>query len=459
MEVKELLNAYQAGERTPEGVVRDVFDRIETDGTNAWIATRDQANVLAEATELDDADLTENPLYGIPFAVKDNIDYNGLPTTAGCPAYAYEPEDHAAVVDRLIDAGAILIGKTNMDQFATGLVGTRSPYGECRNVHNEAYISGGSSSGSAVAVAREHVAFALGTDTAGSGRVPAAFNGLVGLKPTRGALSTRGVVPACADLDCVSIFAQTTDDALRVEDVAARFDPDDPYSRRLADDLELSKTCLSDITIGVPAADELEFFGDNEAAQLFDDTIDEIAAQFGEPTTVDFTPFRKTAELLYGGPWVADRLSAVGEFIETHPDEVNTTVADIIRGGKEYSAVDTFEAFDQLKTLRREAEQVLAKIDALVVPTTGTTYMIEAVQSNPIELNSNLGYYTNFVNLLDLSAVAVPTHSFDAGPSFGVTIIGEAFEDARIASIGAAIESEATRPTRSTTKPISSSSN
>ncbi len=459
MEVMELLEAYEAGERTPEDLVQDAFDRIETDDTNAWIATRDRADVLAEVAELGDVDLAENPLYGIPFAVKDNIDYTGLPTTAGCPAYAYEPAAHATVVDRLIDAGAILIGKTNMDQFATGLVGTRSPYGECRNVHNDAYISGGSSSGSAVAVAREHVAFALGTDTAGSGRIPAAFNGLVGLKPTRGVLSTRGVVPACADLDCVSIFAWTTDDALRVEGVAAGFDSDDPYSRRSAADLEPSKTELSSITIGVPTTDELEFFGDEEAAQLFDDTIEEVELRFGELTTVDFTPFRKTAELLYGGPWVADRLSAVGEFIEAHPDEVNPTVADIIRGGDAYSAVDTFEAFDQLKTLRREAEQVLAGIDALVVPTAGTTYTIDAVQSNPVELNSNLGYYTNFVNLLDLSAVAVPTRSFEDGPSFGVTVVGEAFEDARIASIGAAIRSETAGSTRATAEPIPSSSN
>lgn len=447
MEITELLEAYQSGERTPSDVVRTVYDRIETEDTNAWIATRDQDDVLSEAAKLEnsaDVDLSEQPLYGIPFAVKDNIDYDGLPTTAGCPEYAYEPDEHAAVVEQLSNAGAILIGKTNMDQFATGLVGTRSPYGACRNVRNPEYISGGSSSGSAVAVARGHVAFALGTDTAGSGRVPAAFNGLVGLKPTRGAISTRGVVPACANLDCVSIFARTIADAVRVGDVAVEFDFDDPYSRREADELELgqSKAEFNDITIGVPAEDELEFFGDDEAAQLFDDARRELTAAVGSVTTVDFAPFRKTAELLYGGPWVADRFAAVGEFLEEHPDEVDPTVADIIRGGSEYSAVDTFEAFHQLEALRRKAESIFEDIDALVVPTTGTTYTIDEVQSSPVKLNSNLGYYTNFVNLLDLSAVAVPTGTFEDGPAFGVTVIGESFDDAQIATLGAEIQSE-----------------
>lgn len=447
MRVDQLLDEYRSGRRTPVDVVTEAYDRIEADDTNAWIEIRDRDAVVDEAESLAATDPEDKPLYGVPFAVKDNIDYARLPTTAGCPAYAYEPDDHAAVVERLIDAGALLIGKTNMDQFATGLVGTRSPYGACRNVYDREYISGGSSSGSAVAVAREHVAFALGTDTAGSGRVPAAFNGLVGLKPTRGTVSTRGVVPACAELDCVSIFARTVEGALQVEDVVAAFDPDDPYSRREADALEPSLRSVDDVRIGVPTDEELEFFGDGEAERLYDETIDGIEARFGDVERIDFTPFRETAELLYGGPWVADRLAAVGEFLDEHPEEANPVVAEVIRGGEEYSAVDTFEAFHRLEELRREAESVLEAVDALVVPTAGTVYTVEEVRANPLELNSNLGYYTNFVNLLDLSAISVPTGSFSDGPSFGVTVVGDDFEDAKAASIGAALRRQLARTT------------
>lgn len=440
MEVQDLLESYRRGERSPADTVADVYARIEADDTNAWISLRDETEVIADAESLPAPVPDDKPLYGVPFAVKDNIDYEGLPTTAGCPAYAYDPEEHAVVVETLLDAGALLIGKTNMDQFATGLVGTRSPYGACRNVFEESYISGGSSSGSAVAVARGHVAFALGTDTAGSGRVPAAFNGLVGLKPTRGALSTRGVVPACAELDCVAVFAHTVSDAVRVKNVAAGFDPDDPYSRREADALEPGDPVEgADPRIGVPPDDELEFFGDEEAAGLFDDAVDGIRERFGEPERVDFEPFRETAELLYDGPWVADRLAAVGEFLSTHPEEADPVVADVIRGGEEYSAVDTFEAFHRLAELRREVATVFKGVDALVVPTTGTTYTVERVRVDPYETNSNLGYYTNFVNLLDLSAVAVPTGSYADGPGFGVTVVGETFADATVALVGAAL--------------------
>jgi allophanate hydrolase len=345
----------------------------------------------------------------------------------------------------------MLIGKTNMDQFATGLVGTRSPYGACHNVYNNAYISGGSSSGSAVATVRGHVAFALGTDTAGSGRVPAAFNGLVGYKPTRGVLSTDGVVPACASLDCVSVFAQDCRDALQVSRVAAGFDPADPYSRREADTLDLDPnldvdpefSSLKDSTLGVPAPPDQEFFGDEEAASLFDTTV-ETLAEIGTVTHVDMEPFYETAALLYGGPWIAERFAAVGEFIEENPDAVDPVVEEIICDRTSYSAVETFEAFQRLKSLTRRADGVMADIDALVVPTTGMTYTIESVRDAPVELNSNLGYYTNFVNLLDLSAVAVPTGQFDAGPTFGVTVIGDAFADATVTAIAAELRAAVT---------------
>ena len=452
MEIHRLLDEYRTGNRTPVQTVEELFERIRTDKINAWITVRDEEAVLDDARSIQTEPQEELPLYGVPFAVKDNIDYAGVPTTAGCPAYAYDPDDHATVVERLVDAGAILVGKTNMDQFATGLVGTRSPHGACRNVYNEEYISGGSSSGSAVAVARGHVAFALGTDTAGSGRVPAAFNGLVGLKPTCGVLSTDGVVPACASLDCVSIFAHRTEDALRVESVAAGFDSTDPYSRHGANDLKTELREPTDVTIGVPSTGELEFFDDSEAEQLFDRACSRAGAEFGEPEVVDFTPFRETAELLYGGPWVAERLSAVGEFLDEHPDDTHPVVSQIIRGGSEYTAVDTFQAFHRLEELRRQAESVMDEIDVLLVPTTGTCYTIEEVHDEPFELNSNLGYYTNFVNLLDLSAVSVPSGSFEAGPTFGITVIGDAFEDSRVASIAAALRED---PDTETSRPIS----
>lgn len=438
MRVHDLREQYERGERTPVDVVETVYDRIERDQTNAWIALRDEGAVRADAEAL--GTLDSLPLYGVPFAVKDNIDYAGLPTTAGCPAYAYEPTSSATVVDALVDAGALFVGKTNMDQFATGLVGTRSPYGPCRNVFNPEFISGGSSAGSAVAVARDHVAFALGTDTAGSGRVPAALNGLVGLKPTRGVLSTDGVVPACASLDCVSVFAHSCRDALAVESVAAGFDAADPYARPEAEDLDLTLSPPERPRIGVPAPADREFFGDAEAEALFADAV-AVLEQIGEVSVVDVSPFYRAAELLYGGPWIAERFAAVGDFIEANPDAVHPVVREIISEGRTYSAVDCFDAFHELAALRREAASVLTALDAFVVPTVGTTYTIEAVDDEPVELNSNLGFYTNFVNLLDLAAVSVPTGRFETGPTFGVTVIGDAFADASVASLGAALRS------------------
>ena len=438
MHVASLLAEYRDGTRTPEDVVETVYDRIESEETNAWITTRPERAVRNEAAALGDPERL--PLYGVPFAVKDNIDHAELPTTAGCPAYAYDPSDHATVVERLLDAGALLIGKTNMDQFATGLVGTRSPYGVCRNVNNADYISGGSSSGSAVAVARGHVAFALGTDTGGSGRVPAALNGLVGLKPTRGALSTTGVVPACESLDCVSIFTHDCADALRVERIAAGFDPDDPYSRQEADALNPSLVDIDEPRIGVPESGRREFFGDEEAGRLFAEAVAE-GGEIGEVVEIDPSPFYGAATLLYEGPWVAERFAAVGEFIVEHSDAVDPVVNDVIRCGESYSGVETFGAFHDLEALKRRARNIMDGIDALIVPTIGTMYTIDEVRNRPVELNANLGYYTNFVNLLDLSAVSVPTGAFNAGPTFGVTVIGDAFEDGTIASIGSLLRS------------------
>jgi len=440
MDINELQQQYRTGERTPAETVTEVFDHIETDETNAWISVRPESAVRSDAKNL--ASPAEQPLYGVPFAVKDNIDCAGMDTTAGCPAYAYEAEADATVVSKLVDAGALLIGKTNLDQFASGLVGTRTPYGVCRNVHNTEYISGGSSSGSAVAVGQGHVAFALGTDTAGSGRIPAAFNGLVGLKPTRGMVSTTGVVPACESLDCVAIFAHSCRDALRVEEVAAGFDPADPYSRR-----ELSLTTtegertgseLSKLTVGVPDPTALEFFGDDEAEALYRDTVETVRRAVGDVVTVDFEVFTKTAELLYGGPWVAERLSAVETFVSEQPETIHPVVREILTGGREYSATQTFDSLHTLKRLKRRREKLFAThdLDLLATPTAGTIYTIEEVLEKPIKRNSTLGYYTDYVNLLDLAAVAIPTGEFDAGPGFGLTLLGEAGRDRFLATVG-----------------------
>src|SRR5688500_14329685 len=348
-----------------------VFDEIATEPLNpVWISLADRAATLARARDIDPT----LPLAGVPFAVKDNIDVAGMPTTAGCPVYAYVPTRTASVVQRLLDAGAVLIGKTNLDQFATGLVGVRSPYGACSSVFDDRYISGGSSSGSAVAVATGLVAFALGTDTAGSGRVPAAFNNLVGLKPTRGVLSAAGVVPACRSLDCVSIFAATPVDAGTVWQLARSVDDGDPFSRAWDKGRDAAPWAGGAFRFGVPRADDLEFFGDDGAEALFRAAVDRMSAAGGTPVAIDFGPFREAARLLYAGPWVAERFAAVGEFLsQPHPD-VHPVVRDIILGGARPSAADAFRAAYRLQELLQAAAKEWARMDVLLLPTTGTTY-------------------------------------------------------------------------------------
>jgi allophanate hydrolase len=371
-----------------------------------------------EARSIDDL-----PLYGIPFVIKDNIDLVGMPTTAACPAFAYAPTRSATVVQRLLEAGAIPLGKTNLDQFATGLVGTRSPHGACRNSFNAEYISGGSSAGSAVAVATGLASFSLGTDTAGSGRVPAAFNNLVGLKPSLGRLSTRGVVPACRSLDCVSIFALTAQDAASVLDVAEGFDAEDPYARKLGN------AVIPSLRFGVPRREQLEFFGDSEYARLFDASIARLESSGGVRVDIDFAPFLDAARLLYEGPWVAERYAAVGRFMDAHPEALFPVTARIIAGGRKPSAVDAFEGEYQLKALRRASEAAWSQVDFIVTPTAGTIYTIAAVDADPIRLNATLGYYTNFMNLFDLAGVAVPAGFRSDGLPFGITLVGPPSSD------------------------------
>ena len=414
--------------------IDELHDRLQSEPLHpVWISLVPREVVLARAREIENH--PEWPLAGKTFAVKDNFDVAAMPTTAGCPGYAYTPSATATVVRRLQDAGALLIGKTNMDQFATGLVGTRSPYGACSSVFDARYISGGSSSGSAVAVAKNLVTFSLGTDTAGSGRVPAAFNGLLGVKPTRGLLSTLGIVPACRSLDCVSIFARTSREAHEVWKVARSLDPGDPFSREPRRGEDAAPWLNRVFRFGVPPAHQLEFFGDEEAAKLYQAAVEKLQQMGGEKIEIDFSVFRKAADLLYGGPWVAERLAAIKDFFRDHSGDVEPVVRSIIGGAGRYTAVEAFEADYRLRELRREAEKQWATMDVLLLPTTGTIFTHEQIAADPVKMNTNLGYYTNFVNLMDLAAVATPAGFRPNGLPFGISFIGPAFSDAALLAL------------------------
>jgi len=428
LNIISLRKRYLAGELHPLAVMQDILARIGDDPHRVWIHRLSLAEIRDYVSALQDRDPATLPLYGIPFAVKDNIDLAGAPTTAGCPEFAYQPQRHATVVQRLIEAGAIPLGKTNLDQFATGLNGTRSPHGACRNAYDADYISGGSSSGSAVAVALGQASFSLGTDTAGSGRVPAAFNNLVGVKATRGWLSTCGVVPACRSLDCVSIFALGTADAGSVLSVAAGYDEQDAYSRQMLPhgfDFGRAET----FRFGVPRAEQLQFFGNQQAAALFQRSCDALHTIGGTAVEVDFAPFLDAARLLYEGPWVAERYVAIREFFDANAEHVNPVVREIIIGAKKFSAADAFSGMYQMEALRKKTASVWSRIDCLVTPTAGTIYRIDEMQADPIRLNANLGYYTNFMNLLDYAALAVPAGFQDDGLPFGITLAAPAHQD------------------------------
>lgn len=429
LQIEALHRDYAVGARTPEDVLARCYERIAKLGTRPiWIELVPfaRAKEWLEAANRRRLAGEPLPLFGVPFAIKDNIDLAGAGTTAACPEFRYVPEAHAAAVARAIEAGAIPVGKTNMDQFATGLVGTRSPYGACESAFGSGWVSGGSSSGSALAVALGLVSFALGTDTAGSGRVPAAFNNVVGLKPSRGLVSTRGVVPACASLDCVSVFSASAADAERVFDVIRGFDPKDPFSRELSLDEPRPDEPFS---FGVLAEVDREFFGNAEYAHAYERAILRLQALGGTPRVVDFAPLSEAAGLLYGGPWVAERYAAVGEFIEQHTEGVDPTVRAIIAGGKDVSAVALFSAMYRLEALRRAAAEIFASIDLLALPTTGTIYTHAEIAREPVALNTNLGRYTNFVNLLDLAGIAVPSEILPSGLPFGLSLIGRAGSD------------------------------
>lgn len=433
LEIAHLQAQYRLG-LTPTGLVKQLAAATSAeDSHQVWIYRLSLDEMLVYAKNLEAKQTKDLPLYGIPFAIKDNIDLAGVPTTAGCPDYAYTPEKSATVVQKLIDAGAIPVGKTNLDQFATGLVGTRSPYGACKNSINPDYISGGSSAGSAVSVALGLVSFSLGTDTAGSGRVPAAFNNLVGVKPSLGLLSTDGVVPACRTLDCVSIFTKNAEDAATVLESAQGFDADDAYSRELP--ASLPSNLARNFKFGVPKLSQLAFFDNAETPQLFQQAIDQLEAIGGSVVEIDFAPFIETAQLLYQGPWVAERYAAIKDFFDAKPEAIFPVTKQIINNAAKFSAADTFNAMYQLKALQRKADEVWGKVDLIVTPTAGTIYTIAEVNADPIQTNTNLGYYTNFMNLLDMAAIAVPTGFYANGIGFGVTISAPAFSDAALLNL------------------------
>ncbi|WP_321917332.1 MULTISPECIES: allophanate hydrolase [unclassified Paraburkholderia] len=442
MTLAALRARYLDGSLTPAQLVERIAARTGGDDPHrVWIRALTRDEMMRYADALSQRDPATLPLYGVPFAIKDNIDLAGVPTTAGCPAYAYMPERSAPVVERLIAAGAIPVGKTNLDQFATGLSGQRSPYGACRNALDPEYASGGSSSGSAVAVALGLAAFSLGTDTAGSGRVPAAFHGLVGLKPTKGVLSTQGVVPACRSLDCVSIFAHSANDAQRVFECARGVTEDDPYARAWQP-TGRERATLAGVRFGVPRAAQLSFYGDASYAAAFDAALAKLRAAGAELVEIDFEPFLATARLLYEGPFVAERLAAIRPFFEAQPEALHAVTREIVGGAMRWSAADTFAAFDRLAALRMESERVWPRIDALVTPTSPTTSTIAELEADPIGVNARFGYYTNFVNLLDLSALAVPAGVCASGPHtgkpFGITFVARAHDDAYLLDLARA---------------------
>jgi allophanate hydrolase len=445
LDLTSLREAYANGVLTPVALVDEILRRITMhDDAAIWIHLLSREELLAHARRIEARGPGNQPFYGVPFAIKDNIDLAEAPTTAACPDFKYTPSTSATVVRRLLDAGAMPIGKTNLDQFATGLVGVRSPYGVPRNPFRADVIPGGSSSGSAVAVAAGLVSFALGTDTAGSGRVPAGLNNIVGLKPTKGALSTRGVVPACRSLDCVSIFALTCADAAEVAQAAEGFDSTDPFSRQrsataapIAAGWHTDAQSDSPLRVGVAAARDLEFFGDAEAERLYRASLAHVTALGAELVEIDFAPFRATAALLYQGPWVAERWAALRAFHQQHAEAFFPVTRLIIENGRSLSAADTFDGLHTLATLARRTESEWTKMDVLLLPTVPRPYTVAEVTAEPILLNSRLGTYTNFVNLLDLSALAVPAGIRSDRVPWGVTFIAPAWHDRELLSLGA----------------------
>jgi allophanate hydrolase len=440
LSVTTLERVYASGQMRPRDLVAALYDRIGP-GRPDWIFLRSREDALAAsaAVEARHAAGEPLPLYGIPYGVKDNIDVAGIPTTAACSAFSYVPTRSARSVELLERAGAICLGKTNLDQLATGLSGVRSPYGACSSIGNPRYVSGGSSSGSAVVVAAGQVSFALGTDTGGSGRIPAGFNGVVGIKPTVGRVSTRGLVPNCPTLDCVSIFAPRVDDGLRVLDVIDGFDPEDPFARAAP---SRGATLPARVfRFGVLAPSDREWFGMPECAALYDAACERLAKLGGTPVEIDFAPLREAGRMLFDGPWIAERRAALTPFVDDHRDALLEVTRNVLATAERYDAAAAFAAVHRLMRLRRMVEQQFASLATIVVPTAPRPFTIAEMQADPIRLNNQLGYYSYFANLLDLCAIAVPSGVLACGVPMGVTLLAPAWCDERLAAIAGRLES------------------
>lgn len=444
--IHALQQAYASKQTSPEQLIKQLLLHAKTLPA-VWIHLLTEQEIAPYIANLKNMSPDTHPLYGVPFAIKDNIDLAGIPTTAACAEFAYTPEKSAFVVQQLIDAGAIPLGKTNLDQFATGLVGTRSPYGQTPNSFNPEYISGGSSSGSAVATASGVVSFALGTDTAGSGRVPACFNNLVGLKPSKGLLSTTGVVPACRSLDCVSIFALTADDANQVFQVAASYDESDCFARKNPANNQKAVVLNKAFTFAIPKVDQLAFFDSSSYQQAFNDAVAELEKLGGTKVELDFSPLLAAAKLLYEGPWVAERYIATQDIIEHQSEAMLDVTRTIISQGNKLNATEAFSALYQLQALKKQADKLIQQVDVVVTPTAGRHFTLAEIAEQPIMRNSQLGYYTNFMNLLDYAAIAVPT-SFTKNKvmPFGITLFSDAMTDQKLLMLAKRIQTHANLP-------------
>ncbi|MEY2334706.1 allophanate hydrolase [Acidithiobacillus ferrianus] len=432
-DVHTLSALYASGRCSPVDIVNQLYARILNNDNNIWIFLRSQEDVMADVEIITSKVTKSLPLFGVPFAVKDNIDVAGIPTTAGCKDYEYIPSVSSPTVSRLIEAGAIFIGKTNMDQFATGLNGTRSPFGICHNSFDKKYIAGGSSSGSAVAVASGLVSFSLGTDTGGSGRIPAAFNNIVGFKPSKGLLSTTGLVPACRSIDCISIFALTVRDAYEIFCLINEFDNEDCFARR--DRKQVIKSSSS-FTFGMPFLGQIDFFGDTNSSVLFKAAESLLKKIGGTPISIDMSPFFEVQKLLYDGPWLAERYGAIKNVLTGHPDSVNPIIRSIVSAGADIKADSCFTAFYNLKTQIRKSEEVWNKVDMLLLPTAATIFSIDDILHDPIYNNSILGRYTGFVNLMDLSAISLPMGFRQDGLPLGISLIAPALHESFLSIIG-----------------------
>lgn len=441
--IAELAESYRTSSVTPTEVVEETLRRIAERGEDGtWISVQDRSELLLRAKELEQRDPAALPLYGVPFGVKDSIDVAGVDTTLACPDYAYRAAATAPVVARLTEAGGIYVGKTNLDQFATGLNGTRTPYPLPRGVFGGNMISGGSSSGSALAVATGVVPFAVATDTAGSGRVPPALNGIVGFKPSRGLISTVGLVPACRSLDCISLIGSTVPDLAAVFDLVAGVDERDPYTRSRRRD----SVPASEFRIGLPDITELEFFGDGPMREAHLAARAGIESAYSRTVQAPFGPFLAAGELLYQGPWVAERLAEFGDFLAQRPDSILPVIRTILEGGSKYSAVDVFSAEHRLGELRAQVRELWHRMDVLVLPAIGTTFTVDEVLADPIGANTKLGHYTHFGNLLDLCAVVVPAGLTSDGRPAALMVLGPALADDRVLALAAELSDQPATP-------------